>query len=265
MKAETAAQQTCRLFKTKALPLGRTANNNQNRPSVPGGGGLLAEAPRFAGILGHQIFRRHGPQEGGVHFPGKGTLHGDDPVRPQPRRPAGGQGRLHRQDPGADPPGESRQGGVFRQLLAAGGEEDVPLRPRQPVHGSLRVREVHRSLRQGVRLPEQTQVLHSRPAAGLGDVLRHLRRVGVGGVHHQIEALPDQQGLHLLLCQAAVGNRQAVSGRQQRLPVLRGDTGGYLHRRVRQQLHQPAALRGPGEDAQLIHPDTPGASPAPRQ
>ena len=252
--------------KVQALPLGRTAHHHQDRPGVPGGGGLLLEAAGASGVLGDQIFCPHGAEHGRVHLPGEGALHGDDVVRGQSRLLAGPQGRLHRQDPGVTTPGKIQQAGIFLQFFTSGSQKDVPLRALQVRHSALDVRHPDRALRIPGGGPQEAQVLRPRPLTGGGDVLRHGGGVGVGGVHHQVELLPPEQFLHLLLCQPLMGDGQALPRRQEAPAVLRGHAGGDGDAFSLQELDELPALGGPGEDAQLLtHPGTPWGSPARRQ
>ena len=251
------------VLQAQARPLGGPAHGHQHGPGLPGGGGFFLVAAGPAGVLGHQEPGGDRPQSGGVHFPGKGPLHGQNVAGSQPRLPAGPEGILHGQDPGVGPVRELPHIAVKRYLFTARGQQDVAVFPVQERHGGGDVRHEDRVPGPLPRLPQQAEIGDPGALAGGGDVLRRLPGVGVGGVHRQIEALPGQQVRHLLRRHPAGGDGQALRRGQQSPAVLRGHAGGDVYVLLPgKELHQRPALRGPGEHAELIHPGTPGASPA---
>ena len=244
-------------------PLGRTAHRHQDGPGLPGGGSFLRKSPGPAGVLGHQIPGGDGPQHGRVHFPGKGPLHGNDVAGGQPRLPTGPEGVLHGQNPGVGPVRESPHITVKQYLFTACGQQDIAVGPIQKGHGGGDVRDKDRVPGGLLRVPEEAEIERAGFLTGGGDVLRDLPGIGVGGVHHQVEPLPGQQVRHLLRRHAPGGDGEVLRRGQQGLAVVRGHAGGDGDILLAcQELHQLPALGGAGEDAELIHPGTPGASPA---
>ena len=266
-QAEALAQAVDGLGKAEAFQLGGTAQDDELRPRGGGGRGLFPEAAGAPAVLGHQVIRADGLQGGDIQLLGKGPLHGDDVGGRQPRRLAGNEGGAHGQHAGPDPPGEIPDAGVFPQGFAAGGEEDIPLVIVQPRHRRGRIRQEHRTLRHRAVLPQHPQVFPARLPAGCRHVLRHHVGVGVGGVQHQVEVVFLQKGGHLLFVQPPRQDLQARRGRQECLPILRGHAGGDggLIPLTREEFRQLPALRGPGKNAEIIHPDTLWASPSRRR
>ena len=256
VQAEAPAHQLQRVGKAAALPLGGAADDHKHRARGTGGGRLFRKTAPAAALLGDQVRGRHRFEHSHIHFHRKRPLHGENMGRGKPGFPAQPQGFLHGQHPGIDPLPEVPDGGVAGQLLAAGGQQDVAPGGVEIVHRAAGVGDKNRVLRGGVFLPQQAQIFRPGVPTGPGNVFGDLRGVGMGGVHHQVKALPLHHGPHFLPGHAFGGNRQVVRRGQQRLAVFRGHAGGHRHRLPREKLHQRTALGGSGKHTELRHPGT---------
>ena len=88
---------------------------------------------------------------------------------------------------------------------------------------------------------------------GGGDVLRHHRGIGVGGVDDQVKAFLLHQLLHLLPVHSSRVDGQIRLRVDERFPVLGGNAGGDLHLAARQIFCQLAPFGGACKQQQLIH------------
>ena len=258
-EGELLGQPVQHFAQRASFPLGRPAQDHQRGPGLPGGGGFFGKPAGGTAVLGHQIPRAGVPEQGQVQGLGKGSLHGQDVGRRQAGLLAGGQGVRHRQHPGIDPAGEVRQLGEGGQVLAAGGQQDGPLGPPQVVCCGLGVGHEHGLLRPRAGVPEQAQTGGVRGGAGGGNGLAGPDGIGVGGVHHQREALCPEQGFQGRLVQAAGRDGEVIRLGQQLLAVVRGHAGGDGQRLAGEKFQQGPPLGGPGKDAEFIHPGTPWA------
>ena len=76
----------------------------------------------------------------------------------------------------------------------------------------------------------------------------------MGGVQHQVKAFPAEQVLHFLAGQPFGGDVYFLGMGEQGLPVFCGYAGGDGHRLRSEKFHHFPAFRGPGKNADLIHP-----------
>ena len=87
----------------------------------------------------------------------------------------------------------------------------------------------------------------------------------MGGIHHQIEALPGKQFRHLLPGQPFGGNGEILRRGEQSLTVFRSHAGSDFQVLPGEKFHQTPSLGGSGENTQLTHGGILWGSPAPRR
>ena len=251
--AEPLTQHVQHCREGQTLPLGRAADDHQPCACLPGGGCLGGKAAGLAAVLGHHPCGVGKPQRRQIHLLGEGPLHGDDVGSLQPRLPAGRQRRVHGQHAGVHPLGKIGDVAVRRQLLAAGGQQDIALCARQKRRGSRRVFHTDHVLPLLRGLPQQAQILRLRFPTGCADALGDGGGIGVGSVDDQIEPHPLQHPDDVLYRDASRQNRNVFRLRQQRFTVLCGHAHRGLYRLPGEKFRQLPPLGGAGKYADITH------------
>ena len=185
-----------------ARGLGRPADDDRLGPGPPGRANLGRVAARVSGVLGDEIARLGKAQHGKVHFFVKGALHGQDALGPEAALTADRQRAFQGQHPGIQPGPEAFVRAKGRKLLAAGGEQNGSLGVFQVFRAGGAVRKVDPVLNPGGAGAKQAQVVRARLPAGGKKVFADLVRVGMGGIHHRVEAVGLQKFPHLVLIHA---------------------------------------------------------------
>ena len=170
-------------------------------------------------------------------------------------RAAGLQRGRKRQNSGPAALRKARQGRIVRQLLAAGCEQNIPLRFAQKFNCFFGIFHKDRVLRGGGRPAKEPPGLRSGLQAGLADAGADGGRIGVRRVDDQVKPLLPEQAGDLADRKTAGRDSQAVRLRQKRLAVVRGHAGGDPAGLRIQEFHQFAALCCATEDADFIHFD----------
>ena len=197
---------------------------------------LLVHAAGFARFLGDKAGDVPLANHGKVHLLGEGTLHRNQVCGRDAQRQTAFHHIGKRQHPRVKPLGKALDLPVGRQLLAAGGQQDVPFDLLQQMGcllGVLCHQKVWVALQLILSLLAFPQTAVERDVglgAGGGNILRHHRGIGVGGVDDQVKAfLLYRQLLHLLPVHPSGVDGQIRLRADERFPVLGGNAGGDLH------------------------------------
>ena len=163
------------------------------------------------------------------------------------------QRRGDRQNTRPDALGKAGQRLIERELLAAGRQQDIPIRLLQKADGVLRAFDKHRVPGNGGRAAQQPPVRRPGLLTGARDASCDGRCIRMRRVDHEVKALARQHGNDLIDRELFCRDRQMLRLRKERLAVVRRDTDRRFARQRAQKLGELSALGRAAEHTEFIH------------